>query len=696
MDSIPSTPASSSRSTTTPRHLKRLSLSSHGSPFSPGSPSSPLSTSSPSGSQGSPSLSRSDSARRRGLRLSMSGSALLSASHSSHAGQPSTSTNPSSTEAHNSPAQARSAGAAYHASPIRTESPSRTPTSAHARRTSSISYSKSPTIGALAAGSGSPDPAFPAAAGSPNPNTLKSARVSLESGRPRPSLDQLPEKDEDEAEPNIEADQTQEQRTRAASIEEPINLANASALGFVSAQSTLTEQNADLLSFIAKKERKCLDLREELKRHESELALLKRKWESIIARSFERQQSSSASPAPRHAASQSISTVSTASPNTSPTPRSAVLHPATAAHSLDLSLLSNTFDTSERLADSNGRSAGIGEPPIEIPESVKAAGNWLGGALGRVLEAAVGMPPPSEPPQEHEALEGRRREREGAVAPLESLREEDEEEEEEGQDGSDRKSASRASSTASDRTRTSGDKASTAPSSVVGDDNLRAPQQDGGKFSPSSSSGRSFPTEAQASRTSFPPPASSSLAPPSTSPSHGRTLSSLASFSDGWSSINKRWTNLTESETFKNSKRATMGLVDTFEQGLAQALAPLEPPNLSPTLERTRRRSSSISSPFLASTLGASSAGNSPNPQRSEQDDRPSPRVNQIPISPMPGQALSSMFASWSNSTNPSKGKEPERERKDDRSKAKAQNGFDWSAFQDQDKADDVEEWPAW
>jgi hypothetical protein len=33
---------------------------------------------------------------------------------------------------------------------------------------------------------------------------------------------------------------------------------------------------------------------------------------------------------------------------------------------------------------------------MEIPESVKAAGNWLGGALGRVLEAAVGMPPPLE------------------------------------------------------------------------------------------------------------------------------------------------------------------------------------------------------------------------------------------------------------------------------------------------------------
>lgn len=79
----------------------------------------------------------------------------------------------------------------------------------------------------------------------------------------------------------------------------------------MSSGATLVEQHADLLSFIATKERKCLDLREgksihypypypsasecsavELKRHEDDLKGLKKKWESIVARD---QQASSTS-----------------------------------------------------------------------------------------------------------------------------------------------------------------------------------------------------------------------------------------------------------------------------------------------------------------------------------------------------------------------------------------------------------------
>jgi hypothetical protein len=52
------------------------------------------------------------------------------------------------------------------------------------------------------------------------------------------------------------------------------------------------------------------------------------------------------------------------------------------------------------------------------------------------------------------------------------------------------------------------------------------------------------------------------------------------------------------------------------------------------------------------------------------------------------------VFASWS------KGKEKEKERREEKGKGKAKdNGFDWSAFQDEDKKDheeEVEEWPAW
>jgi len=92
---------------------------------------------------------------------------------------------------------------------------------------------------------------------------------SFESGRPRPSLDGLAESREEEEESAAEAHGevgTESVRTsveeEGKKAEEPINLASGSALGFVNAQATLTEQNADLLSFIAKKERKCLDLRE--------------------------------------------------------------------------------------------------------------------------------------------------------------------------------------------------------------------------------------------------------------------------------------------------------------------------------------------------------------------------------------------------------------------------------------------------
>jgi hypothetical protein len=79
----------------------------------------------------------------------------------------------------------------------------------------------------------------------------------------------LAESREEEEESAAEAHQevgTENGRTsveeEGKKAEEPINLASGSALGFVNAQATLTEQNADLLSFIAKKERKCLDLRE--------------------------------------------------------------------------------------------------------------------------------------------------------------------------------------------------------------------------------------------------------------------------------------------------------------------------------------------------------------------------------------------------------------------------------------------------
>ncbi|KAF9003219.1 hypothetical protein BDQ17DRAFT_1425201 [Cyathus striatus] len=54
---------------------------------------------------------------------------------------------------------------------------------------------------------------------------------------------------------------------------------------------TLAEKHADLLQFIAQKESKCLELRSQLAMHEAELLQLKRKWERIVNRGFERDQS---------------------------------------------------------------------------------------------------------------------------------------------------------------------------------------------------------------------------------------------------------------------------------------------------------------------------------------------------------------------------------------------------------------------
>ncbi|KAG6856325.1 hypothetical protein H0H87_005526 [Tephrocybe sp. NHM501043] len=49
---------------------------------------------------------------------------------------------------------------------------------------------------------------------------------------------------------------------------------------------TLVEKHSELLHFIAQKEAKCLELRSQLAAHEAELIQLKRKWERIVNRGF--------------------------------------------------------------------------------------------------------------------------------------------------------------------------------------------------------------------------------------------------------------------------------------------------------------------------------------------------------------------------------------------------------------------------
>ncbi|KIY70877.1 hypothetical protein CYLTODRAFT_165938 [Cylindrobasidium torrendii FP15055 ss-10] len=83
---------------------------------------------------------------------------------------------------------------------------------------------------------------------------------------------------------------------------------------------TLVDKHADLLHFIAQKESKCLELRSQLAVHERELLELKRKWERIVQRGFDRQQqevrtshtaSSSTSSSMTHSSMSSVSTTAT-------------------------------------------------------------------------------------------------------------------------------------------------------------------------------------------------------------------------------------------------------------------------------------------------------------------------------------------------------------------------------------------------
>ncbi|BGP27121.1 hypothetical protein Rt10032_c12g4852 [Rhodotorula toruloides] len=428
--------------------------------------------------------------------------------------------------------------------------------------------------------------------------------------------------------------------------------------GGMMTQATLVEQNADLLSFIAKKERKCLDLREELKRHEAELALLKKKWESIVARSLQQQAYASSAPTSSlNRARPSIS--SSGSPNTSPTPLPHATLPPT--HSLDLSLLSSTFDAPP---DGEGESS----TPIEIPESVKAAGTWIGGALGRVLEVAVGMPTGMEGPHGHIQQEARG---------LGIVREEEEEEGEEGAQ-QDRRARSSMDGSATGSTSHTQTRDSEATSS-----NVR----------PLPARTSSSPSLSRPSRLFSP---SQSTSSPSTSPTHTRTRSSLSLLS---SSLSSKWAQLSSSEVVQNSKRATMGLVDTFEQGLSQALGPLELPPIEGAGEEERRsRRQDVPSPFLrhdsagekdTSAQQRSAPSHSPNPQQR-------PNGPSLPaLGAVPGQGLSSMFASLSSAVSShgasppppapastsNADKTPTASTFADASTARGQGGWDWSAF---------------
>lgn len=398
-----------------------------------------------------------------------------------------------------------------------------------------------------------------------------------------------------------------------------------------------------------------------MKRHESELALLKKKWESIVARSLQQQAytMTASSSSSAHRAHPSIS--STASSNTSPTPRHATLPPT---HSLDLSLLSSTFD-----GPPDGESEA--STPIEIPESVKAAGTWIGGALGRVLEVAVGMPTGMEGPNGHA--------QQTEVRGLGIVKEEEEDEGDgDKADGQERLN------------RSSMDGSAQASTSHTYASDVESTSSHARPIPPLTSTS---PSLSRSSRLFSPPPSSSS---PSTSPTHARTRSSLSLLSSSFSS---KWAQLSSSEVVQNSKRATMGLVDTFEQGLAQALGPLELPPIEGEGDDERRRRPSreeLPSPFLRQ--GSVEPKDAPAQQRTAPARTPNQqqRANG-PLMPafgaVPGQGLSSMFASLSSAVSSHASsppppmsqshadKTPTASTFADASSTQGQGGWDWSAF---------------
>ncbi|KAK0203988.1 hypothetical protein DFS33DRAFT_1335996 [Desarmillaria ectypa] len=149
---------------------------------------------------------------------------------------------------------------------------------------------------------------------------------------------------------------------------------------------TLTEKHADLLHFIAQKESKCLELRSQLAVHEAELLQLKRKWERIVFRGFERQQQT---PSPLPALSSPTSSTQTLAtpPLQQSTPTSPSLPPDT-RDSGATPLINPAPDFSSWLST-------VGVPNLpkkwDVPTLSKRA-SLLGQSIAQALDLS---PPPS-------------------------------------------------------------------------------------------------------------------------------------------------------------------------------------------------------------------------------------------------------------------------------------------------------------
>ncbi|SCV69622.1 BQ2448_2642 [Microbotryum intermedium] len=290
-----------------------------------------------------------------------------------------------------------------------------------------------------------------------------------------------------------------------------------------SLRPTLTEQNADLLSFIAKKERKCLDLREELKRHEAELKSLKSKWESIVAKSLHSPTAPPSSVFPSRSPN-------VADPSMSRGP----------SHSLDIHLLASTFDpTGDEFASAPALSSVQSTMSVSSPhvgESVQAAKAWVGGVFGRVLSTVdetlmnvVGAHPPSSSSSSSISSLASTTSESGG---LKALKEEDEDD----------------------------SLASTIMSTSTKELVIEEIQ-------------RSSTTSTHVEQGDVP-----------SSASNARPRTTLDVLSSGWDNMSKRLSTVNIGDTIRSSQTAASGLVDSFEHSIASALGPLDLPPARPSL----------------------------------------------------------------------------------------------------------------
>ncbi|KAL8283687.1 hypothetical protein RQP46_005482 [Phenoliferia psychrophenolica] len=560
-------------------------------------------------------------------------------------------------------------------------SPASTPGHGHARRTSSISYSSSRDPDASPQSSSHPtffNSYNSSAAASPSPAgarrshyspssspTLDRFRGASANGSLASNLGGLVEENGQDGRRSEEG--REREHSAAGSASSASGFLSSSRTGAsIGAQPTLTELNSDLLNFIAKKERKCLDLREELKRHEEELQHLKKKWENIVAKSLASSSPPTTTSLPRPSVAAEAKRFSRGDvlpplpygSRSSNSPRPAP------THTLDLSLLSSTFDPTSFDSDHSLHGQDI---DLEIGESVQAAKAWVGGVFGKLLDSVSGiddqLPPIPGAVITNDDDDGR----------LDVLREEEEDEHESSESRAPlsperagkvtrspegESSAASASSTDDNRRDSRG---STLSSASVDSSSSFFGFPNGATTRPRSNSGGSGATvvvpaptsPANQQHTSPASPTASvssvssifslamGLSDPSSSPDlspappakdaaprprsrpaatnasptesgHARRRSTFdvlgAAAGGGWKSLSTRWTAVQESETFKGTKRSALGLVDQFERTLTETLGPLDPPGTPPL--RPRESLMLASSPLL----GPSDADSTPVP----------------------------------------------------------------------------------